>query len=76
MPPETPTGTPLYAEHFSRLTTIAVQEFHIPTDDAEKLAHNVLLSTLLRQNRISDLSQWLTGALELAAKHYLRGKDA
>ena len=66
----------LYTEYFSRLTTMAVRKFQISQDAAEDLAHELLMSTLLRQQRIPNLTQWLAGALEAAAKTYARGDHA
>ncbi|HYH09379.1 MAG TPA: hypothetical protein VEK11_20195 [Thermoanaerobaculia bacterium] len=58
----------LYDAHFPALVDFAVHN-SVPLDEAEELAHEVLLSSLIHRGRISNLNAWLTGALTSAIRH-------
>ena len=63
-----------YEAWFGKLCAIAVHRFHIPLEDAERIAHEVLLSSLLSDARGligPDVGSWLKGAMRLASQHYI-----
>jgi len=56
-----------YELHYPRLFAIAVSEFQIPEQEAERLVHDLLTTTLFRAAPPANLEMWLDGALKLAA---------
>jgi hypothetical protein len=61
----------LYSEHFPSLVRIAITK-RVPIEEAEQLAHDVLMSSLFQFHRIGDLEAWLTGALTCAIRRNQR----
>ena len=54
-----------YAERFAPLVDLALAN-HLPIEDAQALAHEVLLGSILQLPRITDLTPWLEQALKRA----------
>jgi DNA-directed RNA polymerase specialized sigma24 family protein len=63
----------LYTGHVDDLIAVAAQ-FSIPAADAEKLAHEIILSSLHKPSKIVDLRSWLIGGMTCAAGHFHEGK--
>lgn len=62
----------LYTEYGLLLRTIAIRQFHVPSDDAEALVHDIFASYLERRAYVRDVKGWLTGAIRNACNNYLR----
>jgi len=60
--------TQAYELHFPRLVAVATSEFHIPKEEAMRLVHDLLVSSLFRLNPPGDLASSLDGALRTAAQ--------
>lgn len=54
-----------YHEHLPPLVELAVSN-HIDREEAEELAHEVLLASLLSLPRIANIKSWLAGSLRSA----------
>lgn len=52
----------LYDEHFPLLVDLAVSN-GVPPEEAEDLAHDVLVASIVQLSRINDFSAWVTSAL-------------
>ena len=57
--------------YFEPLVTIARTRCNLSLEVAESLAHDVLLSSLVHQPTVADLSAWLYGAITTAARLHL-----
>lgn len=55
----------LYNEHFGPLVELALSN-RVAIEEAEQLAHDVLLSSLAHLPRIANLEAWLVGSLRCA----------
>lgn len=64
----------VYTRHFGILTQIASAEFHIPDEDAEEMAHDVLLAALKQSDKIQNADLWFRGAIVHAAQRYTKGR--
>lgn len=62
-----------YDRHFGTLVQIAISRFALGDEDAEAIAHDVLLSALHHIAGIPNPRRWLIGAVTHAAKKY-RGR--
>jgi RNA polymerase sigma-70 factor (ECF subfamily) len=58
--------------YLSLLKSIAIRKFRVPADDADALAHEVLLGYLSRSDKILDLEKWMIGAICNASRYYWR----
>lgn len=63
-----------YDAWFDRLRSIAIEEFGITPSDAERLAHDVLLSSLLG-DPAKRSGAWLEGAMRSASRRHAGGAD-
>jgi len=57
-----------YRDHFVILFEMATSRFNVPPDDAEELAHELLLACICQVKRIENPLTWLTGALRCAVR--------
>jgi DNA-directed RNA polymerase specialized sigma24 family protein len=57
-----------YREHFPPLVELALTN-NLPREQAEELAHEILLASLLQMPRIGNLETWLRGSLTCAIAH-------
>jgi hypothetical protein len=60
-----------YARDFDMLIELAVSKFHLPPDEAEAIAADVLIASL----RHSRSVEWLTGALACAIRSHLEDAE-
>lgn len=64
-----------YRQRSAELVELAVQEFHIDAADARRLAHDVLVSSMLGA-RAANRRQWLAAAMRAAAGEFVRQRAA
>jgi len=62
----------VYESNYAFLTSIAVNKFYVPEDEAEMLATEVFLTYLRKRDQIVDLRSWLIGAICHVSRHYWR----
>jgi hypothetical protein len=68
-----PDAEAFYVRHFVTLKDAAISQFHLPQDDAETLVHEILTASLCQKKRISNMTEWLSGALKAAVTAGVRG---
>ncbi|HEX7154990.1 MAG TPA: hypothetical protein VF618_26170 [Thermoanaerobaculia bacterium] len=59
-----------YKRWWPVLYQIARSEFQLTSDEADDIADDVLLSTLLRADKIENTHAWLTAALRAACRRH------
>ena len=62
----------LYNQYGLLLRSIAMRRYHVPSDDAEALVHDIFAAYLERQASVRDAKGWLTGAIKNACLNYWR----
>lgn len=62
----------LYTEYGLLLRAVAIRRYHIPSDDAEALVHDIFTAYLERRAYVRDARGWLLGAIGNASSNYLR----
>jgi hypothetical protein len=64
-----------YGHHFATLAELAVTGFHIPKDDAESLAVEIVVGSLRHTEGQSpeEVQNFLHGAMTCAARTYAEG---
>ena len=62
-------GSPaMYNHYIAELSRIGRLEFKLTPAEARKIAHEVLVVSVLSVNRIANVRAWLTAAMRAAAK--------
>lgn len=60
-----------YKEHAAKLIELAVKQFHIAVCDAQRLAHEVIVSSLLAAPGVNR-QRWLVAAMRAAVGRFVR----
>ena len=59
----------MYNHYIAELSRIGRREFKLTPAEARKIAHEVLVVSVLSVSRISNVRAWLSAAMRAAAKH-------
>jgi hypothetical protein len=65
----------LYEQYLAMLTDLGTSECGLSREEAQHLAHSVLMASIAHMDRVPDLRVWLTGAMLSAAHSERNARD-